>query len=103
MNHTYTLIPKSVNDLTHTDLAADRDAAYDLYGVTRPGDEAPMAAYSIIIDGEAQAAEALIVDTRIGIAWGADATWGDCEPTQRGIERAIDDWIADANAWEARN
>jgi hypothetical protein len=36
---------------------------------------------------------------RLGIAWGADATWADAESVETGIEM----WLNDPAEWEARN
>jgi len=45
----------------------------------------------------AEAAEALYSDGRLGIAWGADATWADVEDLETGISM----WLNDGAAWEA--
>jgi len=56
------------------------------------------------VDGSANGGEAVIVDGRIGITWGADALWGDVRgSTDEAIEAAIHDCLNDADAWEARN
>ena len=49
---------------------------------------------------EAESAQALYCPTmgRLGIAWGADATWADVESLEAGIET----WLNDPEAWEAR-
>jgi hypothetical protein len=44
-------------------------------------------------------AEALYANGRLGIAWGADATWADV----RGVEEGIEMWLNDQEAWEAAN
>jgi len=71
----------------------------------------PLVAYYIdIIDEESFGrvgygrAEALYVSEnhRLGIAWGADADWGDVDGVGD-IGPAIDDWLNDRDAWEARN
>ena len=36
---------------------------------------------------------------RLGIAWGADATWADADS----IDGGIDMWLNDPEEWEARN
>ena len=36
---------------------------------------------------------------RLGIAWGADATWADAESIESGIEM----WLNDPEEWEAKN
>ena len=75
-------------------------------------------AFRVWIGDEAVPAQALYVEFldsgqatgggRLGIAWGADATWGDVHGTwgdngMADIERAIDEWLNNAEAWEARN
>ena len=49
---------------------------------------------------EAESAQALYYPSigRLGIAWGADATWADVESVETGIEA----WLNDPEAWEAR-
>ena len=49
---------------------------------------------------EAESAQALHYPSigRLGIAWGADATWADVESLEAGIEA----WLNDPEAWEAR-
>ena len=85
-------------------------------------------AYRIRIVGSAETAEALVAPYaddgstgRIGIAWGGPATWGDvahiwatdtapgedrpehvCDGVH-GITEAIEDWLNDGDAWEARS
>ena len=48
---------------------------------------------------EAESAQALHYPSigRLGIAWGADATWADVESLEAGIEA----WLNDPEAWEA--
>lgn len=84
--------------LTATDLAAE--------WADRSGPNTPaMNAYSITIydatgtQPAAETAEALYVDGRLGIAWGADATWADVRDVESGIEM----WLNDGDAWEAAN
>lgn len=71
---------------------------------------AEIVALSFFVDDD-PSAEALIVERRIGIAWGGDAAWGDLD--LRGpadiddwlhpdVRVAINDWLNDAEAWEAR-
>jgi hypothetical protein len=47
-------------------------------------------------------AEALLMPAagRIGIAWGGDATWAD---STGDIERDLETWLNDPEAWVARN
>jgi hypothetical protein len=46
-----------------------------------------------------QLAEAVLKHGRLGIAWGADATWADVSSLESGIEM----WLNDGEAWEAAN
>lgn len=78
------------DQLTSSDLAAER------LGKTRA------TACTIIIykeDGtpEAERAEGLLVYGRLGIAWGADATWADVPSLEIGIEM----WLNHPDEWEA--
>lgn len=73
-------------------------------------------AYRVTIHGEASTADVLVdtTDDRIGIAWGADATWGDlwseCDLTTEAggdefaaaVRAAVNDWLNDHEAWDAR-
>lgn len=58
-------------------------------------------AYRITIVGHAEKADALYVPSsrRLGIAWGADATWADADS----VESGIDMWLNDPDGWIARN
>jgi len=49
----------------------------------------------------APTAEALYVCGRLGIAWGADATWADVFDDD--IEGAIDMWLNDPDEWDSHN
>jgi len=84
---TYRQIPPS--QLTATDLHAEAATLSDC------------AAFVITIYQQGiismQNAEALFSDGRLGIAWGADATWADAED----LESGIDMWLNDGDAWEA--
>jgi excisionase family DNA binding protein len=81
---------------THTLTANDLSKAMSAHGGT---------AYRITIydstgtRAHAETAEALSVDGRLGIAWGADATWADVKDVQSGIEM----WLNDGEAWAAAN
>ncbi len=66
-----------------SDCAAFRITIYDADGITPA----------------AEKAEALYSDNRLGIAWGADATWADVEDIESGIEM----WLNDADAWARGN
>ncbi len=90
---TYTEI--KLNQLRHSDLRAeagrwseDTASAYSIGIFKKNG-----------IDTEAEGAEALYVDGRMGIAWGADATWADVKDVESGIEM----WLNDGEAWTAAN
>lgn len=56
-------------------------------------------AYRITIHGQVVPAHALWVpvEDRLGIAWGAEATWADTKDLEAGIEM----WLNDPDAWEA--
>lgn len=79
-----------IEDLTATDL---REIAVN--------SQAECNAFSIRIPGAPEAAQALYfpVEHRLGIAWGADATWADVDD----IESGIDMWINDPEEWNSRN
>jgi hypothetical protein len=60
-------------------------------------------AYAVDIEDAPEAAEAVVIDGRLGIAWGAPADWGSVRSAdRRDVARALDDWLNDADAWEAR-
>ncbi|MGC8635328.1 MAG: hypothetical protein ACP5VP_11870 [Candidatus Limnocylindrales bacterium] len=62
-----------------------------------------MEAYLAEIEGSAEAAQVLVVGSRIGIAHGADADWGDLRgATLRDVAAAVEVWLNDPDAWEAR-
>ena len=91
--YTYQLIIS--DDLTATDL---RDEARAALG------DAQAARITIYKDNgqrEAEAAEALWLPSegRLGVAWGAEATWADVRDLESGIEM----WLNDGDAWEAAN
>lgn len=50
---------------------------------------------------EAEVAQALYLPEigRMGISWGADATWANVDDLESGIEM----WLNDGEEWEARN
>lgn len=98
--------------LHSTDLRAEAAGEGSERNLASPFD----GAYRILIDGAPEAAEALVATFpdasigRIGIAWGADAQWGDVRDlfgVESGdgfldIRQAVDDFLNDAEAWEAR-
>lgn len=96
---TFTYTPIATDALTATDLREEvtTDRTHEPYVTT-------LTAYSIVIyneDGtrQTETAEALYGDGRLGVAWGADATWGDA----RDVESGIAMWLNDGDAWEAAN
>ncbi len=102
---TFRLTEIHPDEVRHTDLREELDDNAE-HGTFRGRDDR---AWRIDIDGEAQAAEAAFVAHessafgRLGIAWGADATWGDADTlTDHSIEDAINEWLNDAEAWESR-
>lgn len=91
---TYTAI--ALDDLTATDLqqeAADKSIVN--------AQAATITIYKANGMSEAEKAEALYLpdDGRLGIAWGADATWADVKDFLSGVEM----WLNDGEAWEAAN
>ncbi len=92
----HVISPKS---LTARDLLEEVGAAYA--GLSDQT-EARIDAYRIHIDGSPNVAEALIVDGRIGICTGGNSDWGDVGVGTDAIEAAVDDYLNDADAWEAR-
>lgn len=87
------------NDLTAIDLMEERDnASAGQYDQT----EALIDAIRIHIGGVNNVAEALIINGRIGICTVGDSDWGDVGVGTDAIEAAIDDYLNDADAWEAR-
>jgi hypothetical protein len=63
--------------------------------------QADAEAYTIIIDNHVERGQALYLPSigRLGIAWGADATWTSVDGVKSGIEM----WLNDPDAWEYRN
>ncbi len=96
---TFTLTAIAPDTITATDLRRDLAeihaaghpveayivTIYDATG-TRPAPEAAQALWVPSID-------------RLGIAWGADADWGDAQSVGAGIEM----WLNDGEAWETAN
>lgn len=82
-----------------------------------------MGAYKITIGSDEdqyyrhpERAEAIVTyvdgDYRLGVAWGADATWGSVHTDAKSnddpafnaaVLDALNDWLTDVDAWEARN
>lgn len=88
----------TVGQLTAIDLA--KEGAQALVNAS-----ADVQAYRIYIYDDdkpaAEHAEAVYLPDikRLGIAWGADATWADVD----GLESGIEIWLNDDDEWEARN
>lgn len=90
---------------TYRDITPDALSATDLRAESESNPGA--AAYRVTIydatgtKAQAETAEALYVATegRMGIAWGADATWADVSDVESGIEM----WLNDGDAWELAN
>lgn len=79
-------------DLFSSDLRQALDAA--------ESSRSPWTCGRIRIDGQANTAEYVAVEDRIGIAWGADADWDDLPLAVDGdiddaIDAAIARWLAD--------
>ena len=60
-------------------------------------------AYRLRVDATGLLGDVLAVGCRVGIATGGYADWGDYDGTETGLEDAINDYLGDADAWEARN
>ena len=92
MAKTFTYMPIRIDQLSAIDLqqAAGEDPHAEAYSIT---------IYDESGNPHAEAAQALYspADGRLGIAWGADATWADVD----GVERGIDMWLNDPDAWDA--
>lgn len=93
--------PKQMKTFTFNRISVQDLSATDLHSEIVSGAKA----YSIVIydaagiERVAEAAEALYADGRLGIAWGADATWADVSDVESGIEM----WLNDGDAWERAN
>lgn len=92
---TYIYTLKMLDDITSTDLHAEARAAMG------DAQAATITIYKANGQREAEAAEALWLPSegRLGIAWGADATWADVRDLESGIEM----WLNDGEAWTAAN
>jgi len=91
MKFAYTEI--ALNDLTSTDLreeAESFDAGTHAYRITLYDDAG--------VSPHPEAAEALVIGDRTGIAWGSDAEWGASFGT---IEQDISAWLD--GEWADRN
>ena len=93
--------PKTMKTYTYRDIVPDTLTTTDLRAEAEASPTA--AAYRITIYDATgtrpapETAEALYVDGRLGIAWGADATWAHARDVESGIEM----WLNDGDAWEA--
>lgn len=87
---TYTYTPIAGSELTATDLRGEAaEVSGEAFRIT-------------IYENDtcaAETADAFFADGRLGIAWGADATWADVKDVESGIEM----WLNDGAAWEAAN
>lgn len=90
MMKTYTYRQISTQDLSATDLHAEIVSGAKAYSITIYDETGTQPA--------AESAEALFDPNagRLGIAWGADATWADVKD----VESGIDMWLNDGEAWE---
>lgn len=91
---TYNYTAIATTDLSASDLRAEARGARGAR------------AYTITIYDEAgrphaESAQALYLPSegRLGIAWGADASWADVRDVEGGIEM----WLNDPDAWRAAN
>ncbi len=94
MTKTYSHEEIALNDLGATDLraeAAEWDGDTHAYRIT---------IYDDMDKPEVHQAEALIIDGRTGIAWGADASWAESFGS---IEQDIECWLNDGDTWADRN
>lgn len=94
MMKTFTYTPTSEDNISSTDLLAEQSSGAfgDFYRITiynEGGSQAPEYAEALYIPSEG----------RLGIAWGADATWADVKDVGGGIEM----WLNDGETWEAAN
>ena len=122
MTHAYRYEMVDLDRITLTDLyqaglagciddarETDRGIVYPLFGTL-------MACYVIEVDGEAEAAQAVVISAeggyRVGIGWGSDADWADLRTTAQGndepdfdraVDEAVDLYLNDHDAFEARN
>ena len=92
----YTYTPIALDALTATDLQQEA-APYSIGNAQA----ARITIYKANGMSEAEAAEALYIPDagRLGIAWGADATWADVKDFASGVEM----WLNDGEAWSAAN
>lgn len=82
----------SATDLRHIAAECDADRVVtEAYAVYVFEDDKPMpnSANALYLPGEG----------RLGIAWGADASWADVDDLESGIEM----WLNDPDEWESRN
>ena len=96
MTRTFTYTPIALDDLTATDLQQEA-AGYSIGNAQA----ATITIYKNNGMSEAERAEALYLpdEGRLGIAWGADATWADVSD----FESGIDMWLNNGDAWGASN
>lgn len=84
---------------TYEDIDIEQLTATDLREEAQESRDAQ--AYRITIIGHAEKADALYDPSsrRLGIAWGADATWADVDDVESGINM----WLNDGEEWSRRN
>jgi len=85
---------EQVSSLSASDLSTEMQAA--------GGEAYRITIYDITgTRAQSETAEALYLpdEGRLGIAWGADATWADAKDVESGIEM----WLNDPDAWEQLN
>lgn len=87
---TFTYMPISQDALTATDLITEASDGMLAYRITIYNEDGKPAA---------ETADALYGNGRLGVAWGADATWADVRHVESGIEM----WLNDGDAWTAAN
>lgn len=83
---------------THEEIALDDISASDLQQEIKQT-SGEIRAYRIHLQDEAEVAQALYLNGRLGIAWGSDATWADVKDVESGIEM----WVNNGEEWERRN
>jgi hypothetical protein len=93
---TFTYRPIALDDMTATDLQQEA-APYSINGAQA----AKITIYRENGMSEAETAEALYLpnEGRLGIAWGADATWADVKDFTSGVAM----WLNDGEAWARAN
>lgn len=91
MSRKFTYIEIKPDELVHTDLREEAKYGGSVYRITVYDETG--------IQPAAEAAEAFLNHGRLGIAWGADATWADVPS----LDVGIDMWLNHPEEWEAAN